>query len=160
MKPTTPSNHAWWPTGILVAFGLFIAGLSVLIAVAVSTKSELVVPDYYEQELRYQTHLDRAKRAEAFGSDVAILHDPATRSLCLRLPKAHVQPSLTGELHLYRPSAAGLDRHIQLQLDADGVQRIDVGALAPGLWKARLNWSMAGTEFYVERRLVLHDSKP
>ena len=46
-----------------------------------------------------------------------------------------------GSIELYRPSAAGMDRAVRLEPDANGVQRLDAAGLAPGLWQVRVSWT-------------------
>jgi hypothetical protein len=76
------------------------------------------------------------------------------------VPREHLQADLIGELHLYRPSAAGMDRRLPLKPEADGTQILNARDLAPGLWKAQLHWTAGGQDYFVDRRLVLPPIEP
>jgi nitrogen fixation protein FixH len=149
------AGPSFWPMGIVVAFGLFLAGLAVLIGLAVSSNSDLVERDYYEQDLRHQDQVERVERTQAVVGEVQVALDAPLGRLTIRLPEAHARLGVMGQLHLYRPSAAGLDCRIELRVDEQGCQELDVTDLVPGLWRAKLSWAVMDQEFYFEERLEL-----
>jgi nitrogen fixation protein FixH len=155
MNSSSSARRSPWPIGIAVALMIFTSGLIVLIVVALSSNSDLVVQDYYEQEIRYDEQLDRLARTEAVVDSITIRHDAALGVVILTFPKEHAVPGLVGEVHLYRPSAAGMDRKIPLAVNAAGMQVIPAANLAPGLWQVKVRWTLAGEEYYLEQRLVV-----
>ena len=58
-------------------------------------------------------------------------------------------------MQLYRPSAAGLDRELKLELDATGSQSLDAAALEPGLWKVRIHWTSHQQEYFADKSVVV-----
>ena len=148
-----------WPLGIIAACALFVAGTAGLIVMACSQKVDLVSPDYYEQELRFQGQIDRAERTRLAAPRATVTYDPATQSITVSLPPAHAARPITGAIHLYRPSAGALDRSFPLQVDAHGLQSLDAAVLAPGLWKVRVSWTADQQTYYLEQKVVV-GSKP
>ncbi len=144
--------------GIVAVFIVFILGKAVLIVLACSAKPDLVCADYYEQEIRYQTQLDRLNRAGRVASEITMTYDAAARRIVLQLPPAHAALA-RGRIELYRPSEAALDQHRELQLDANGQQVLDATELQPGLWKLKLNWTVVAEEFAAEQALVVSGGK-
>jgi hypothetical protein len=144
-----------WPIGIIVVCALFVAGTATLIVVACSQHTDLVTPDYYEQELRFQGHIDRVQRTRSSAPQASVAYNAAAQSITVSLPPAQVRPPVTGRIELYRPSAAGLDRAINLEPDARGIQRLDASGLAPGLWKVRVSWTAAEQTYYLEQKVVV-----
>lgn len=144
-----------WPGGIVVAFILFIAGTLALIVMAVSNRMDLVAPDYYERELQYDQQRASLERAQRLPDGARVVFDPARQSITLALPADHARREARGEITLFRPSAAGLDRRLDLRLAADGTQVLDASALQPGLWKIRVSWQVAGEEFYLDEKVVV-----
>ncbi len=126
-----------WPTAIIAYFALFISAMVYWIAFAVRNDHELVRPDYYEQELRFQEEIDQANRG--VGVAVRVEHDPARQTVTVHLP---VKPD-GGVVQFYRPSHSSLDQTVPLSL-VEGKQVIDVRAFRPGLWRLRLIWSAGG----------------
>lgn len=144
-----------WPFGIMLALGLFAAGTLALIVIASSQKVDLVSADYYEQEIQFQSQLDRLNRTAPFGDDVKIAYDAATRRITISLPAEHANPDTAGHIHLYRPSTTGLDRELALNLDAAGGQTVDAAALLPGLWKVRVRWTARNQEYFADRSVMV-----
>lgn len=149
-----------WPFGIILAFVLFIAGTAGLVVLACSQRSDLVRADYYDQEVRYQEQLDRMARTRQAAPSTRATYDPVRRCITVVLPADQARAVTQGHIHLYRPSAAHLDRQITLELDATGQQRLDARDLLPGLWKVRVSWQIDRQEFFYEQRLVLDPPSP
>jgi hypothetical protein len=144
-----------WPLAIIAAFAVFIAGTVALIVLACSHRTDLVSRDYYEQELRYQGQIDRLDRTRRLQPPVSVAYDASQRQICLSLPPEHARREAKGRILLYRPSAAGLDRQIQLALDADGRQTVDVKDLRRGAWKVRVSWTVEGEEYFLDQSLLI-----
>lgn len=139
--------------GITLAFVLFALGIATMVVIACSHKVDLVRPDYYDQEIKYQTQLDRLNRTAQLSDAVKITYDDTTGRLTINLPRTHAGAETVGRIELYRPSATNLDRELKLELDANGAQTVDASALIPGLWKVRVHWVRQGQEFYAEKRI-------
>ena len=145
----------FWPIGVFAACALFVAGTAGLIVVACSQNTDLVAPDYYEQELRFQGHIDRVQRTRSSAPQASVAYDAAAQSITVSLPPNQVRPPVTGRIELYRPSAAGFDRAVNLEPDARGIQRLDTSRLAPGLWKVRVSWTAAEQTYYLEQKVIV-----
>jgi len=148
-------EKSFWPLGITLAFALFIAGTVALVFIAFRHKSDLVTPDYYEQEIKYQTRLDQLNRAAPLNEQVIVAFDDVARQICLSLPASHAGPQTFGRVQLYRPSAAGLDRELKLKLDASGSQILDATALEPGFWKVRIHWVCREQDYFVDKGIIV-----
>jgi hypothetical protein len=151
-----PSRN-YWPHGIILAVALFVAGTAGLIVLAAAHRSDLVSPDYYDQEIRYQARLDSRGRAQALGPAAAVDYDDARRELAITLPSDHVRRGATGRVQLYRPSAAGLDRQFKLEPDPSGRQIISVADVRAGLWQVQVSWSVEGQDYFLDRKIVLSE---
>src|SRR5581483_8278656 len=121
-----------WPAGIIAAFALFIAGTAGLVVLASSHRLDLVSADYYEQEIRFQNQIDRVARTRELAADATVNYDEASRTLTISLPHDAASGTIAGRIHLYRPSAAGLDCDLKLELNSDGVQALDASQLQRG----------------------------
>ena len=144
-----------WPRALAIYFTVFISFLIVFITWAVRQNMDLVQEDYYNQEMLFQKRLDTMNRTRAFARETAIQTDAASQAIMIQLPADHVRQGVTGEIHLYRPSDAMLDRKLKLRPDHAGTQRVDTTGLQPGLWKVRVQWGANGEEFYLDRSIVL-----
>ena len=139
-----------WPSVIIaVVTGVFLAVVA-FIFFSLRHRVELVTPDYYEQSLRHQDHLDSVRRARQLAGGPWLRVDG--RSAQVVLPQVN---GVTGSLYLYRPSNAKLDQVYPLLLDGAGRQTFDLSGLAAGLWRIRLGWTVSNQSYLVEDSLVL-----
>src|SRR5262245_61085090 len=142
-----------WPLGLILTFALFISGTAGLVVLACSQKVDLVSPDYYEQEIRFQSHLDSLDRTRQLGASV--IYDQTARRIRICLPRQQAGQPISGVIRLYRPSAAGLDREIVLQPDSNGVHSLEAAGLRSGLWRVRVNWRIQDQDYALDQTLVL-----
>jgi nitrogen fixation protein FixH len=147
-----PSIRNPWPIAIIAYFVVFISFIVGFVAFASRQKVDLVSANYYEDEVRFQQHLDRVERARSVPAKVA--YEPNRNAITIHLPIEHVLRLSSGSIRLYRPSNEKLDREIPLRLDNYGVQEIDARVLAPGLWKVRLNWKWGDQEYSCEQAII------
>ena len=157
--PLTSSRNLW-PFGIAAAFGVFVTGTAGLVVMSTYNNVELVSPDYYDQEIHFQDQIDRRENTSALGGQIELGYDEGQRFLTLALPAAHAGARITGEIQLYRPSAADLDRRVGLQLDAQGRQSLDARALSDGLWHVRVTWRVGEKSFAFDKKVVIGKQKP
>jgi hypothetical protein len=146
--------HRIWPIGLTVFFVLFVAGMVAFVAWSAGHREDLVAPDYYEQEIRYQERIEASARAGAAGLRPAIAYDAAMGRLKLSFGDPAALQSATGTVTLYRPSDAAMDRVFAFEPDAEGAQSIPV-ALASGLWRVKTEWHKDGQAFYAEEAIRL-----
>jgi hypothetical protein len=149
----TPRNL--WPLGIIVTFALFFTGTVGLVVMAFSQKVDLVSPDYYEQELKFQGRIDRVERTRNAVSQAAVAFEAGSQCITVSLPVSQAGHEVHGHIELYRPSSAGLDRDIQLAPDANGVQRLGTAGMVPGLWKVRVSWTVEHQDYYLDQKVVV-----
>jgi hypothetical protein len=144
-----------WPVGIIVTFVLFFIGTVGLVVMAFSQKVDLVSADYYEQELKFQGRIDRVERTRHAVTQAKIAYDAASRCITVSLPPEQARLEVWGSIELYRPSAAGMDRALRFKPDADGTQRLDASAMAPGLWRVRVTWTAEKENYYLDQKVVV-----
>jgi len=152
--PNKPSLNLW-PLSIGIFFACAICAAVAFVIFCQRNKVDLVTSDYYEQEMRYQDQLDRAHRAASLQAPAAIGYNESAKRITVSLPPAHLGANLKGWIQLYRPSAAGLDQKLPLNLDSSGSQAIDASQLTSGLWHVRVSWNANGADFYCDEKLVV-----
>lgn len=144
-----------WPYAIIGVFAIFILGTAGLIVMASSNRMELVSGDYYEQELRFQRQLETVNRTRALGGRASVVLDASRKNLVIAVPAEHVAQLAEGGIQLYRPSAAGLDRRVKLDVNREGRQLVDISAMPHGLWKVRVQWKVGADEFFLDESVKL-----
>lgn len=144
-----------WPWAIIATFIVFLSGTASLVVLACSQKVDLVSADYYEQEVRFQSHLDRLNHARELKRPASVRFDAATQRLLIALPSEQNGKVTNGQIHLYRPSTASLDERVALKVNDLGQQSLDASALHPGFWKVRIAWTCAGQDYFAEEGILV-----
>jgi hypothetical protein len=144
-----------WPFAIVAFFAAAVAGCIGFVIFCNRHPTDLVSADYYEQEIQYQNQLERLDRTQRLSSQATVGYEPASHWLTIHLPPAQARHAVTGSIQLYRPSAAGLDRKLKLNVDSSGTQHLDASDLSPGLWKIRLSWTVESQDYFTDQQVVI-----
>lgn len=152
-SPTPPRNL--WPISIVAFFTVAIAGCVSFVIFCSLHPTDLVSADYYEQEVRYQTQLDKIQRTQYLAGQASVAFNPGQKLITIQLPTEHLNSLTDGTVHLYRPSASRLDQQLILKPDATGAHTIDASQLAPGLWKVRVAWAAGGQGYFLDQKLEI-----
>ena len=143
-----------WPYAIIAAIVLFMGYIIYFVIKAMNQDVDLVSKDYYEQEIRYQEHIDKVGRTVAAG-DVALNYNAEAQTILLQLPESLKGQTITGNITFFRPSDDRLDQEVPLQLGRDLSQLIETGDLTKGLWKVRFNFSANNETYYTEETIQI-----
>lgn len=142
-----------WPLGIIVTFALFFIGMASVVIIAATHREHLVNDHYYEQELRFQTQIDGAARAQAAGA--TLQYDAATGRVVLRVPVTQLARKLSGQVTFYRAAAPTLDREFALEPASDGAQSFETAPFAAGPWRVCAAWTADGLNFFIEEKITV-----
>ncbi|MFN7139567.1 MAG: FixH family protein [Limisphaerales bacterium] len=144
-----------WPKAIIGYFAFVITCIVIFVSWVVRQNNDLVRPDYYAEEQRYQEQIDRVQRTKQLNSKASIAYSIDQQQVTIAVPQEHVGRITDGTIQLYRPSNAKLDRNVKLDLGADGKQRLDATQLEAGLWKVRVFWKHNDEEFYYDNSILV-----
>ena len=154
------TNRSLWPLGIIIAFVLFAIGVATAVSFACRSNNDLVSKNNYDEEIGFQTRIDSLDRTRQLATRAMAAYDRAAGRILIALPAEHAGRNLTGQIQLYRPSAAGMDQQLKLQPDSNGGQSLDVAALPQGLWRIRVSWSVGGNDYYLDQKVVIGPVNP
>lgn len=136
---------------IVLAFVLFALFIGSLVVVCLRQDIPLVATDYYQQELRFQTHIDQVKNTNQLSEKPSI--EIVGNGVEIKFSRL---PDITdGELELFRPSDERLDKRFKLDPGAGSTQRFNTSAMPGGMYKARMRWSMDGKDYFMENVVYL-----
>lgn len=144
-----------WPIAITAYFVLFIAFIVTFSAWSLRQNMDLVRKDYYEEEVRFQSQMEKVSRTRSLGAAIAVAYNTQQRCVDIRLPQAHARQHPAGRIHLYRPSDAALDQEVALAVNSEGVQHLQSSQLRSGLWKVRLDWTANGEDYHHEQSVIV-----
>ena len=141
-----------WGKWIIVSFVLFAGFIGTLVTVCIRQDVNLVSKDYYNEELQYETQLQRIKNVSHLQSKPVIKV----------LEKGFIQIAFDrfgeiekGELKLFRPSDPTNDRSYMLTTTSSLTQEFPTNNLNRGMYRAKMQWKMNGKEFYFEEVIFI-----
>jgi hypothetical protein len=141
-------NFGKW---IVVAFILFAGFIGTLVTVCVRQDVNLVSKDYYKEELGYQDQIERISNTNRLASK------PHIRKVDGKLQvtfgdELKVQK---GELKLFCPSNPKMDKDYNISVTEGNTQLFEITSLQPGMYKAKLLWTMEGKEYFLEETIYI-----
>ncbi|WP_375586415.1 FixH family protein [Cyclobacterium xiamenense] len=137
-----------WGNGIILVFVGFVAVMATMVTICMKQDDlHLVTDNYYEEEIKYQEHIDKVSNS-LDAAKKALSFDPRNNVLTLNLPVG-----AAGELHLFRPSDARMDRKIAIDIQNEAANTVNLNSLQPGYWRVKLTWEEKGQAFFEEKKI-------
>jgi len=139
-----------WGHKILFVYLGFVAGILFLVYKANQEKFDLVTPNYYDAELKFQNVIDDKQRVAELSSPPKISH--SVNKISIQLPGEFLNKDVKGELYLYRPSDASKDVKRSFNTNKSFVE-IPLDKDLAGAYEVKLSWQTDGKTFYNEQRI-------
>lgn len=136
-----------WGTGIAI---FYIAFMAVMIGFVIKSKQydhSLVVDNYYEEDLAYQSQFDKISNQQTKGNLQFVQKEDFIELAFAKKGE--------GTLLFYRPSDKSLDFELPIQMDSKNQMKVPTKNLKSGRWQLKCNWGSGGNEFYKEYNLSL-----
>lgn len=143
-----------WPAGIIAFFVVFISFMMFVWAYANSQHVDLVVPNYYERQIKYQQQIDRIQRTKDLPEPLRLSYSSRQHLLEIYFPAFFLPEKVTGNITLYRPSDARMDYSVTIALNSEGKQFIPTENLLAGLWRIKIDWEADGLDYYYEEAVT------
>ncbi|WP_436485703.1 FixH family protein [Chitinophaga sp. ARDCPP14] len=138
-----------WGHKIIIVFVVFAAGILTLVTKSMHTRIDMVTPDYYGEELKYQQVIDGKENAGRLSAPVTISQEDA--GVMISLPSELRNKALNGKVTFYRPSDSGKDVLMPLQPDQSGRQLVSRQLFIRGPYKVKIAWTMNDQPYYQEQ---------
>lgn len=142
-----------WGTGIAIFYTIFAVSLVLVVIKSFDYDHSLVVDDYYQKDLEYQSHYDKLVNSQALIKDLDIQFIRESAQVRFSFPEQ--LKGIKGEIRFMRPSDKKIDFATDIKVNSANQQELPAGELAPGLWKLQVDWQVAGKSYYKEQVLVL-----
>lgn len=139
-----------WGHMITAAYVTFAGGIIFLSVKASRQHFDLVTPDYYEQELKYQEVIDQKVSTAALSGPVTIEKSEGT--IVIRFPAEFKDQTIKGEVYFYCPSDKKKDVRENFTATSQSYTHA-VPAHASGLYDIKLRWEAAGKQYYKEQQI-------
>jgi nitrogen fixation protein FixH len=139
-----------WGYKILFVYLAFVIGILFMVYKASREKFDLVTPDYYDAELKFQNVIDDKQRTAELSAPPKITH--SVNAVSIQLSDEFLNKDVKGELFLYRPSDASKDVKRSFNTNKSFVE-IPLDKELSGAYEIKLSWKASGKTFYNEQRI-------
>ena len=136
-----------WGTGIVIAFGLFMTFILFFVFKVQSDSkydNELVVEEYYKQELKFENQMKKQQNASDMSEKIEI--NTSEEGIKITFPSNLDSSLIKGKVSLYRPSNKKLDFEVPISLSGTHLL-IPKNTLVGGRWDISIDWTFDGKEF-------------
>jgi nitrogen fixation protein FixH len=141
--------------GILLIMIAFMSGIFYLVYKTGQQRIDLVSRNYYEQELKYDTQIEKERKTNLLNEEVRINYDSEKKMISVQFPSKNTHLQLSGTLTFYKPDNAALDHTEVISPDKNNLQTIATNNLANGLWKIKVNWEAGNEAYYNEEKILV-----
>ena len=141
-----------WGNRILFLYLAFVALIITLVVISISQKVDLVAPDYYAKELKFESEIVKMKNEAALGEKpkVALINN----QLSISIPTAFSGKYITGSVLVYKPSDANADFTQAIETNQNNVI-IATQGFSAGMRKVKINWKVDSLYYLTESVVVI-----
>ena len=140
-----------WGTKIAFLYLSFATMIGVMVYKSVTQSVDLVAPNYYEQELKYQDKIDGINNLRAESK--AIIITQGENSISFNFLKEMGVPK--GHILFFKPDNAASDIETEIKTDNEGFQTIETKALTKGTYLVKIDWKIGDKKFFKEERISI-----
>lgn len=141
-----------WGTRIALLYGGFVVLIVTLVASSMRQSFDLVAPDYYGQEIKYQEVIDAGKNQSALSAPVSLQVAPS--NITVNFPAEFKDKALAGTILFYSPVHAAWDKEIAIAA-TNNTMEIARNVLPGNYYKVKLKWEADGKTYYQESEVSL-----
>jgi nitrogen fixation protein FixH len=138
---------------IVIAYILFIGFIVYLAVQSFKQQVDLVAPNYYEKEIKYQQQIDKLQNAEDLEKKISI--NVNNNILEVIFPFENQVSDINGTIEFFRPSDQNMDYTLPILTDSFGKQNIDVSNLTKGSYILKIEWENENKPYYFENKIFI-----
>jgi len=120
---------------------------------SMNEKVDLVTPDYYAQELKFQDKIESINRNNELTSALSI--DYSDAGIIITYPSDLQNKTITGAINIFRPSDKSKDQTIEITPDKEMKQTINTTSLSKGMYRIKVDYEVNGAGYYSEKQIVI-----
>lgn len=152
-KKEKPYGFWNWGTGLAIASGVGILGILFVVYLTTTMNTDMVVDDYYGQELIQNKKVASIKNANALSSPIKISETPT--AIIVAFPQETINKIDSGSILFYRASDINLDIKSPIALNKEGLMVIDKSKFQKGLYSFQAEWKMNNDLYRSEQNFMI-----
>ena len=137
-----------WGWRVTILYCGFVMLILFLVYKTTTVKDDLVTPDYYAKELKFQEHLDKEKRANKLKEPLS--WSVGSQNISIKFPEDLGMKNTKADILFYNTAEAKKDLSISCTPDSTGVCKVSSEKLSRGIYEMQIDWSANGVSYYNE----------
>jgi len=137
-----------WGWKIALLYTGFVCFMLFLGYKASKEKVELVTENYYDEELKYQSHIDKMQLTDSLH--VKPDWQVSGNKIAMLFPQKNGTEGITGNIHFYCPSDEKSDFNLPFTATPQKQLSISSNKLHHGTYKMQIDWKQGKSDFYTE----------
>jgi hypothetical protein len=142
-----------WGTGITIFIILFFVATVSFVVFTTTVKFNLVEEDYYPKGLKYDEQRLKIAHTTALAQKVKVILDG--KNLFIQFPDSFPGRSISGKVHIYRPSDETLDKTLEIAAGEGNTMAIPVNNMTKGKYLVKIDWQFNKIDYYQEETVIL-----
>ncbi|MEO1032303.1 MAG: FixH family protein [Bacteroidota bacterium] len=142
-----------WGTAIVIAFVGFIGFIMYFVVNMAANEKydhDLVVEDYYQQELKFQSDIDKEENSKTLKTNIT--WQKTQDGILITFPKDLDIKDIKGKVFLYRPSNKQLDFETPISLSNHNLLIPD-NRLLDGRWNINIDWTYNNKSYLFKEQI-------
>ncbi len=137
-----------WGWRIVILYGVFMLLMLFLVYKTTTVKDDLVTPDYYAKELKFQEQVDKQKRTNDLKEQLS--WNVEGKRIAIQFPSEMLSKSVKAEILFYNASEAKRDFTVSCSPDSTGLCEVNSDKFQHGVYEMKIDWSAGGVSYYNE----------
>lgn len=153
MNKTIAYKKFNWGHGLIIAITIMCIGIIFLVYKATTYNYDMVLPNYYEEEIKFNDQAKASRNANELTRSIIITQED--KYLIIDFPPECLNKDISGFIQLYRPSNAEKDLIVPINFSKETIQAIPLSETIKGVYILKSEWLMDGKEFKVEKEFKI-----
>jgi hypothetical protein len=142
-----------WGTKLAIGASIYVIAILTFVGFSTTQKINLVSKDYYPKEIEYQQQIDKIKNSQELKDQIEITQENG--NLLIQFP-ANMHNQVKGEILFYRPADYESDSKTAIDIDENGLQKLNTNQLLKGMYTIKIDWEHNGIGYYKEEAIYLN----
>jgi nitrogen fixation protein FixH len=143
-----------WATGLTIFFILFVGTLIFVVYQSRQVHDSLVVENYYDEDINYQSHYDKKQNTADLATKVKTELNKETKEVIVTFPIDSVSIT-SGQIILFNPYSEHSDVKYNFNLGKEAVYKFPVDKIKAGRWKIKIDWKRGEKTYYQEDEIII-----
>jgi len=144
-----------WGNKILFVFIAFILLIGTLVYKSFHVQTELVSPNYYNDEIAYQQVINASNNMSNLSKNIEI--EQQGKVFKVRFPEEINPKNVSGEILFYCAYDSKKDLKFPLQLDSSGFIQYENEKLKNGTYTFKANFREKDKNYWVEKSIIVNE---